>query len=103
MVRQEAVNFPTAGSIPARSAKVNMTRVKNVDTTAETPLPELQRALDALKPGQKIQCQNTKTEILKTQENLIRRRHEITGADSHLAYIEAMIIAEANGNLEFKK
>jgi len=80
-----------------------MQRVKNVDTKAETPLPELQKALDALKPDEKVHCPNTKTEILKVQENLTRRRHEIPGADAHLEYIAAMIIAEANGKLEFKK
>ena len=80
-----------------------MPRVNNVDTKAETPLPELRRALDNLKPGEKVQCPNTKAEILKVQENLTRRRAEIPGADSHLEYIEAMIIAEAEGKLEFRK
>lgn len=80
-----------------------MARANNLDVKVETPLPELNRALEALKPGEKVRCPNTKTEILKVQENLMRRRHEIPGADSHLEYIEAMIIAEANGSLEFRK
>ena len=80
-----------------------MPRVNNVDTKAETPLPQLQSALANLQPGQKIFCPNTKSEILKTRENLMRRRHEIPGADSHLEYIETMLIAEANGQLNFRE
>lgn len=80
-----------------------MPRVNNLDTKVETPLPELQRALSNLGPGEKVQCPNSKSEILKIQENLTRRRAEILGADSHLEYIEAMIIAEAEGKLEFRK
>jgi hypothetical protein len=80
-----------------------MPRVNNVDTKAETPLPELQKAITNLKPGEKVQCPNSKAEILRIQENLTKRRHEIPGADSHLEYIEAMIIAEAEGKLEFRK
>ena len=80
-----------------------MPRVNNVDTKAETPLPELKRALANLKPGEKVTCPQSKAEILKVQENITKRRHEIPGADSHLEYIEAMIIAEAEGKLEFRK
>ena len=80
-----------------------MPRVNNVDTKVETPLPDLQRALANLNSGEKIQCPNSKAEILKIQENLTKRRAEIPGADSHLEYIEAMIIAEAEGKLEFRK
>ena len=88
-----------------KSVKVadNMPRVNNVDTKATTPLPELQKALSELQNGQKIFCPNTKTEIMKTRENLTRRRHESPGADHHLEYIEAMLIAEANGQLSFKE
>ena len=78
-------------------------RVNHVNTVAETPLPELMKALDILKPEQKININNTKEEILKTRENLTKRRHEIVGADSHLEYIEALLLAEASGRLEFKK
>jgi hypothetical protein len=80
-----------------------MPRVNNVDTKAETPLPELQKAIANLKHGEKVQCPNSKAEILKIQENITRRRADIPGADSHLEYIEAMIIAEAEGKLEFRK
>lgn len=80
-----------------------MSRVNNADTKAVTPLPELRKALSNLKPGEKVKCPNSKSEILKVQENLTRRRAEIPGADSHLEYIEAMIIAEAEGKLEFRK
>jgi len=78
------------------------TRVRNTDTTAETPLPRLYELLRNLPNGQKIRIENTKEEILRTRENLTRRRHEISGADSHLDYIEALILAEAQGQLEFK-
>jgi hypothetical protein len=80
-----------------------MPRVQNVDTKTETPLPQLQEALRNLNPGEKISCANTRAEILRTRENLTKRRHEIYGADSHLEYIEALLLAEAQGQLEFKK
>lgn len=79
-----------------------MPRVRNVDTKAETPLPELQKALNNLKPGEKVYCNNTKEEIMRTRENLIKRRHEVHGADSHLEYIEALLLAEASGQLNFR-
>jgi hypothetical protein len=78
-------------------------RVRNVDTRAETPLPQLQESLRNLQPGQKVHIENTKEEILRTRENITKRRHDIPGADSHLDYIEALIMAEAEGKLEFKK
>jgi hypothetical protein len=78
-------------------------RGKNYDTKTETPLPRLREALENLKPGEKISCDNTKDEILRTRENLTKRRHEIYGADSHLEYIEALLLAEAQGQLSFKK
>ena len=80
-----------------------MPRVKNVDTKTETPLPQLQDAISALQPGQKVSIANTKEEILKIRENVTKRRHEIHGADSHLEYIESLLLAEAQGQLEFKK
>ena len=80
-----------------------MPRVNNVDVRAETPLSELNRTLNDLQTGQKASCSNTKEEILKIRENLTRRRAEIPGADSHLEYVEALLIAEANGQLEFKR
>ena len=80
-----------------------MPRVQNVDTKTETPLPQLHEALRNLSSGQKISIGNTKEEILRTRENLTKRRHEIYGADSHLEYIEALLLAEAQGQLEFKK
>ena len=80
-----------------------MPRVNNVDTVAETPLPQLRAALEVLKPGEKISIANTKEEILRTRENLTKRRAEIPGADSHLEYIEALLVAEASGQLNFKK
>jgi len=80
-----------------------MPRVANLDTKAETPLPQLQQALQSLKPGEKIQYGNTRAEILKIRENITKRRHEIVGADSHLEFIEALLIAEASGQLDFKK
>jgi hypothetical protein len=79
-----------------------MPKVLNDDTKAVTPLPMLQSALANLAPGEKVHCGNTKAEILKTRENLTRRRAEIPGADSHLEYIEAMLIAEAEGKLQFR-
>jgi hypothetical protein len=80
-----------------------MPRVRNVDTKTETPLPQLQEALSRLKPGEKVSINNTKEEILRTRENITKRRHEIYGADSHLEYIEAILMAEAAGQLQFKK
>lgn len=80
-----------------------MPRVPNVDTKVETPLPQLQDALRNLKSGEKVQCNNTKEEILKVRENVTKRRHEIYGADSHIEYVEALLMAEAQGLLEFKK
>ena len=79
-----------------------MPRVNNLDVRAETPLAEFNRTLAELQPGQKAFCSNTKEEILKVKENLTRRRADIPGADSHLEYVEALLIAEANGQLEFK-
>jgi len=79
-----------------------MARAQNVDTTAPTPLAELNEKLKNLPQGDKIFCPNTKEEILRTQQNLTRKRAEITGADSHIQYIEALLIAEANGQLTFK-
>jgi hypothetical protein len=79
-----------------------MPRVKNLDTKAETPLPQLQSLLENLAPGQKIQIGNSKEEILKIRENLTKKRAEIPGADCHIEYIEALLIAEANGQLQFK-
>lgn len=80
-----------------------MARVNNIDTTAETPLPQLKAALEALGPGQKIGVDNTREEIMRTRENLYKRRHEIPGADDHIEYIEALLLAEAQGHLDFKK
>ena len=79
------------------------TRVRNIDTKAETPLPQLQEMLRRLPAGQKLNIENTKEEILRTRENITKRRHEIPGADSHLDYIEALLLAEASGQLDFKK
>lgn len=79
-----------------------MPRVRNVDTVVETPLPQLLEALANLQPDQKVHCDNTREEIIKAKENLTRRRHEIYGADSHLEYIEALLVAEASGKLTFK-
>lgn len=79
-----------------------MPRVQNLDTKAETPLPQLQEALRNLQPGQKISINNTRSEILKIRENITKKRAEILGADSHLDYIEALLIAEAEGKLDFK-
>lgn len=83
--------------------KEDMSRVNNLDTKVETPLPELRKLIESLPSGQKIQIENTREEILRTRENLTRRRAELPGADSHLEYIEALLIAEANGQLQFKK
>lgn len=79
-----------------------MSRVNNDNIKVPTPLPELYAAIDNLKQGEKVLCNNTKEEILRTRENLTKRRHEIPGADSHLEYIEALLLAEANGQLMFK-
>ncbi|NBW06435.1 MAG: hypothetical protein EBR82_00230 [Caulobacteraceae bacterium] len=79
-----------------------MPKVRNVLDKAETPLPQLQQALAELKPGQVININNTKEEIMRTRENLTRMRHEIPGADDHIDYIEALLLAEANGKLQFK-
>lgn len=80
-----------------------MPRVNNIDTRVDTPLPQLQEALNNLPPGQKVHINNTREEILKTRMNLTQKRSEIYGADSHLEYIEALLLAEAEGKLEFKK
>lgn len=79
-----------------------MPRVNNLDTKAETPIGELREKLAGLQPGQKISVDNTKEEIMRIRENLVKKRHEIYGADSHLEYIEALIMAEAGGQLQFK-
>jgi len=79
-----------------------MPRVPNVDTKVETPLPQLQEAIRNLKSGEKVRCENSREEILRTRENITKRRHEIYGADSHLDYIEALLLAEAQGQLEFR-
>ena len=78
------------------------TKISNLDTKVETPLPQLQEALKNLKPGDKVQIANTREEILKVRENITKRRHELYGADSHLEYIEALLLAEACGQLQFK-
>lgn len=80
-----------------------MPRIQNYGTTAETPLPQLQSSLENLQPGQKVSIDNKKSSILRIRENLTKRRAEIPGADSHLEYIEALLIAEANGQLQFKE
>ena len=80
----------------------NMPKIRNLDTKVETPLPQLQEALRVLKPGDKIRIENTKEEILRIRENLIKGRSEIYGADSHIEYIEALLLAEAGGQLQFK-
>lgn len=79
-----------------------MPRVRNAGTRAETPLPQLEEALANLKPGEWIACSNTKDEILKIRENLTRGRSEIPGADDHLDYVEALLIAEVDGRLRFR-
>lgn len=66
-------------------------------------LSSFNQTLSNLQPGQKAFCPNSKDEILKIRENLTKRRADIPGADSHLEYIEALLIAEANGQLEFRK
>jgi len=80
-----------------------MARVNNAVSQAPTPIGELHAALDKLEPGKKVHINNTKEEILRTQRNLMSRRAEIPGADSHLEYIEALLIAEAEDKLEFRK
>ena len=79
-----------------------MPRVNNIDTQVETPLPQLREALAHLQPGQKVHINNTREEILRARENLTKKRAEIFGADSHLEYIEALLVAEASGQLQFK-
>ncbi len=79
-----------------------MPRVNNLDTQVMTPLPQLREAIANLQPGQKIHINNTREEILRTRENLTKKRAEIFGADSHLEYIEALLVAEASGQLQFK-
>jgi hypothetical protein len=78
-----------------------MPRVNNYATQVETPLSQLQQNLKNLQPGQKLSIANTKEEILSTQRNLLQNRSTIVGADSHLEYVEALLIAEANGKLQF--
>lgn len=79
-----------------------MGRVRNGNTNAATPLEELKVKLTELSPGEKVLIENTKVDILRTRANLTKRRAEIPGADDHLEYIEALIIAEAEGKLQFK-
>jgi len=79
-----------------------MKRVRNERTRADTPLEELNNKLKSLGPEEKVFIENTKADILKTRENLTKRRAEIPGADDHLDYIEALLIAEAEGKLQFK-
>ena len=79
-----------------------MGRVRNERTRADTPLEELSSKLKSLSPGEKVLIENTKSDILRTRENLTKRRAEIPGADDHLDYIEALLIAEAEGKLQFK-
>lgn len=78
-----------------------MPKVLNANTSAKTPLPELQEKLSTLKPGEFITFPQSKAEVLKARENLTRRRHEIPGADDHLEYVEACLVAEASGKLKF--
>jgi hypothetical protein len=78
-------------------------RVNNFGTTAWTPIQVLRDNLHRLSPGQRVYIDNTREEILRTQSNLMSKRHEIPGADSHLEYIEALLIAEAENKLHFKK
>ena len=80
-----------------------MPKVLNLDTKVDTPLPQLRQALANLKPGEKISFGMSKEELFRTQRNLMQRRHEIPGADSHLEYIEAIVIAEAEGKLSFRQ
>ncbi len=80
-----------------------MSRVNNLDAKVETPLRSLVESIAALQSGQKVYCGNSREEILRTRENLTRRRAEIPGADSHLEYIEALLVAEANQQLDFRK
>lgn len=79
-----------------------MGRVRNERTKAETPLLELREKLSVLKQGEVVNIGNTKQEILRTRENLTKKRAEIPGADDHLEYIEALLIAEAEGKLQFR-
>lgn len=80
-----------------------MPRVNNATSDISvTPLAQLEDLLAVVKPGEKITLPQTKDEFLKVQKNLTQRRHEIPNADAHLAYIEACLIAEARGQLQFK-
>lgn len=79
-----------------------MPKVKNLDERVETPLPRLNELLRTLPIGQKIYIDNTRDEILKIRENLTKKRAEIPGADQHLEYIETLLLADANGQLQFK-
>lgn len=80
-----------------------MPRVNNTTSdTSATPLAELEEKLRTLQPGQRITFPQSKGEILKIRENLLRRRHEVSNADAHLQYLEACLLAEASGKLEFK-
>ena len=67
-----------------------------------TPIESLRSALASLQPDQRISFPNTKEEILKIKENLTRNRSTIQGADTHLEYVEALLIAEAENRLVFK-
>lgn len=80
-----------------------MPKVLNLDTKVDTPLPQLREAIANLKPGEKVSFGMSREELLRTQKNLMQRRHEIPGADSHLEYVEAIIIAEAEGKLSFRQ
>lgn len=79
-----------------------MPRVNNTESNTDvTPLQELETKLANLKPGEFITFPQSKAEVLKTKENLTRRRHELQNADAHVNYIEACLIAEARGKLKF--
>lgn len=79
-----------------------MPRVNTPESApAETPLAELEEKLATLQPGQHITFPQSRVEVVKVKENLTRHRHEIPGADAHLAYIEACLLAEARGQLKF--
>jgi hypothetical protein len=71
-------------------------------TTPTTPLEALRNALNSLMNGQKVLCPNSREEILKAKENLTRNRSTIKEADYHIEYIDAMLVAEAEGKLNFK-
>lgn len=79
-----------------------MPRINNATSdTSKTPLSELEEKLNALQPGQHITFPQSRGEVLKIRENLTRRRHEIPNADAHLSYLEACLLAEAQGKLQF--